>query len=56
MHWLKNTFESVVGAPSQEQNTLYKLYATSCSKNGPKQLLSTVQFFSIVRYVVVWLE
>lgn len=50
MQWLKATFEPLVGAPSIEQNVLYKQYTAGCSKNGPKYLLATMQFYSCVRY------
>ena len=49
MQWLRSAFESVVGVPSIEQNVLYKQYTASCSRNGPKQVLGIVQFFSCVR-------
>ncbi|XP_059352626.1 AT-rich interactive domain-containing protein 2-like isoform X2 [Daphnia carinata] len=49
MQWLRATFESVVGAPSIEQNVLYRQYTAGCSRNGPKQVLGIVQFFSCVR-------
>ena len=52
MQWLKATFEPLVGAPSIEQNVLYKQYTAGCSKNGPKYLLATMQFYSCVRYGV----
>ena len=50
MQWLRATFEPVVGAPSIEQNVLYKQYTAGCSRHGPKQVLGIVQFFSCVRY------
>ncbi|XP_046453867.1 AT-rich interactive domain-containing protein 2-like isoform X3 [Daphnia pulex] len=49
MQWLRTTFEPVVGAPSIEQNVLYRQYTAGCSRNGPKQVLGIVQFFSCVR-------
>lgn len=49
MQWLRATFEPVVGAPSIEQNVLYRQYTAGCSRNGPKQVLGIVQFFSCVR-------
>ncbi len=49
MQWLKTSFEPVVGAASIEQNALYRQYSTGCAKNGPKQVLGIVQFFSCVR-------
>lgn len=52
MQWLRTTFEPVVGAPSIEQNVLYRQYTAGCSRNGPKQVLGIVQFFSCVRYVL----
>ena len=59
MQWLRTTFEPVVGAPSIEQNVLYRQYTAGCSRNGPKQVLGIVQFFSCVRYVInvnhIWL-
>ena len=55
MQWLKATFEPLVGAPSIEQNVLYKQYAAGCSKNGPKYLLATMQFYSCVRYASIHL-
>lgn len=53
MQWLRATFEPVVGAPSIEQNVLYKQYTTGCYRNGPKQVLGIVQFFSCVRCVLI---
>ncbi len=50
MQWLRATFEPVVGAPSIEQNVLYRQYTAGCARNGPKQVLGIVQFFSCVRY------
>lgn len=52
MQWLRATFEPVVGAPSIEQNVLYRQYTAGCSRNGPKQVLGIVQFFSCVRYTL----
>lgn len=50
MQWLRANFEPVVGAPSIEQNVLYRQYTAGCARNGPaKQVLGLVQFFSCVR-------
>lgn len=49
MQWLRATFEPIVGASSIEQNVLYRQYTAACSRNGPKQVLGLVQFFSCVR-------
>lgn len=53
MQWLRASFEPVVGAPSIEQNVLYRQYTAGCCKNGPKHVLGIVQFFSCVRYVLM---
>lgn len=49
VQWLKGSYESLVGAPSIEQNVLYRHYVSACSKNGQKQPLGMAQFLSCVR-------